>query len=130
MTIEHRIDPTVCAPNDVVQVMYCGNRNLFNQGNTFRVADLLQKVRASVVQQRSSMTSEEAEMLFIDGLECELLRPDARGWHRGKVKITMKLEFYSDPSEEISDAAPDSYSITDSNLDGIRQLIGEQPDLS
>jgi hypothetical protein len=53
---------------------------------------------------------------FGDGINCEVLRLDAKGWQKGKVRIELKvsLEFCPDETE---------ISQLESPLDDIRQMI-------
>lgn len=48
---------------------------------------------------------------FDEGVEIQILKTDAKGWRKGKVKIKCTIEFYSDES--------------DSPLDDIRQEINK-----
>ncbi|MEP0872249.1 hypothetical protein NDA01_20765 [Trichocoleus desertorum AS-A10] len=37
---------------------------------------------------------------FEQGISCEILRPDAKGWHKGKIRIRIAVEFCPDELEE------------------------------
>ncbi len=53
---------------------------------------------------------------FDEGVDCEILKPDAKGWRRGKFRMRIFLEFCPDESEIAQPESP---------LDDIRQTITE-----
>lgn len=59
---------------------------------------------------------------FDQGVDCEILKPNARGWQKGKLKIRIAVEFCPNELEELIDDI-DSLNIkVESPLDDIRQL--------
>ncbi|MGD1717560.1 KGK domain-containing protein [Dapis sp. BLCC M172] len=39
-----------------------------------------------------------------DGLECEVIKPGAQSWQKGKIKVELNVKFYPDePLEEIEE---------------------------
>lgn len=55
-----------------------------------------------------------SEEIFTEGIECEMLKPGAKGWQRGKVRLT--LEFSPDEPEVGQE---------ESGLDDIRRQINQ-----
>lgn len=37
---------------------------------------------------------------FEDGIECEILKPNSMGWKKGRVRVNVTIEFYTDEQEE------------------------------
>lgn len=91
----------------VLYINFQGRRVLLSP-NTFLVEDLIEKVKASFI---NSVSENEREQLFGDGIDCQLLNPSSN-WQVGKVKFS--IEFIPDE--------------TDSPLDDIRQQISEEGD--
>jgi KGK domain len=62
--------------------------------------------------------------LFEDGIDCNLLQPDGKGWQKGK--LTMCFQFTPEESESIL-TKEKSTEINHSPLDEIRQLANSLP---
>ena len=63
-----------------------------------------------------------------DGIECEVLKPGEE-WQQGKVRFTMKAEFFPDDAEEEKvkeNGHQEVENITESPLDEIRQQLTEE----
>lgn len=82
----------------------------------FRVAIM------TLVKQQSGWTEEKANW-FGEGLECKILKPGAKKWRRGKVRIG--LEFEPEELETIGtfESSDLQNSKASSPLDDIRQKI-------
>ena len=59
--------------------------------------------------------------LFNEGVDCEVLTP-GKNWQKGKVKITISLEFQSDEPE--IEVIPEN-SNSESSLDDIRRKLNQ-----
>jgi hypothetical protein len=67
---------------------------------------------------------------WLNGIECEILRIDGKGWQKGKVRLNLALEFMPDVKElpnatqfDISESSePLGFSGARSPLDDIRQM--------
>jgi hypothetical protein len=60
----------------------------------------------------------ERERWLGDGVDCEILKPGAKGWQKGKIRIRVSIEFCPDQPE---------ISQPESPLDDIRQRINKEP---
>ena len=61
---------------------------------------------------------------WLEGIECELLRPGATGWQQGIVKLKVVIEFHPSHAvalEESGSALVEGAS--DPSLDAIRQIV-------
>jgi len=54
---------------------------------------------------------------FDEGVDCEILKPAAKGWQPGKLRIKITLEFIPDEPEIIESESP---------LDDLRRMINEE----
>ncbi len=89
--------------SDVVSTNFDTFSNL-EMSNTFKVVELLEVIKAY-----SNVDGNESA-LFSEGLDCEVLKPGAKGWQKGKVKISLQF-------------CPDHTSESTSLLDDIRQNL-------
>lgn len=62
---------------------------------------------------------------FNQGIDCEILKPDARGWRKGKIRIKVTVEFCPEQPEELDENPDSADGKSDSSLDDIRQMINE-----
>jgi hypothetical protein len=101
--------------HDVVHVTE--NNRLGKLPETSRVEQLVKKIKAINWQY------EDGSIFSEDGLECEILRPDAQGWQKGIVRVSV--EFLPIPeatgSEPLLENDEQSLSISENPLDVIRQ---------
>jgi hypothetical protein len=63
--------------------------------------------------------------LFEDGMDCNLLQLDGKGWQKGKLKICF--EFMPEDNKDSVVTQENSVKISESPLDGIRQLSNSLP---
>lgn len=89
--------------SDVVSTNFDTFSN-FEMSNTFKVVELLEVIKAY-----SNVDGNESA-LFSEGLDCEVLKPGAKGWQKGKVRISLQF-------------CPDQTSESTSPLDDIRQNL-------
>lgn len=104
---------------DVVSV-YSGQ--IFVNNRTFTVSEFIEALMP-IVKEKSAPWTEDKEKWFSEGLDCKILKPGAKRWRRGKVRIS--LEF--DPEElevaETPESSESQASKASSPLDDIRQMI-------
>ncbi len=65
---------------------------------------------------------------FGNGIDCEVLKIGAKGWKKGKMKITVSLEFCPD-EPEVTETPENNQPKTnepESPLDDLRRMINEQ----
>ncbi|HAZ43269.1 MAG TPA: hypothetical protein DDW76_11270 [Cyanobacteria bacterium UBA11369] len=99
--------------------------------HTFRVNEFIwaaiRPFSQGIISSLSSYPRDIGDKWFYDGLDCEILRPGAKGWQKGKVIINIILEFCPD-EPEIEETPPNEQpeiSEPESPLDDLRQLINQ-----
>lgn len=104
---------------DVVSVY---SNQIFVNNRTFTISEFIAAMMPLVKEKSTPWTEEKATWLT-EGIECKVLKPGAKSWQRGKVRIT--LEFC--PEElEVQDSSTRNESQVDSGsspLDDIRQMM-------
>ncbi|PPS45760.1 KGK domain-containing protein [Chroococcidiopsis sp. TS-821] len=102
---------------DVVSVY---SNQIFVSNRTFTIHEFISAMMPMLKDKIGSTWTEEKANWFGEGIECKVLKPGAKSWQRGKVRIT--LEFCPEELEVknnnelpvISDNSP---------LDDIRQMM-------
>lgn len=105
---------------DVVSV-YSGQILVNNR--TFTVNELIAALMPIIKEKSGTTWTEDKEQWFRDGLDCKVLKPGAKKWQRGQVRLT--LEFTSEELEvaEIPENSESQASKSNSPLDDIRQMM-------
>ena len=93
---------------------------------TFKVSEYL-----TIIQ-----TKLEAENLFGEGLECQLLRPN-KPWIKGKIKLRLEFEpaegevdIFEEKTDEDNNGQPDKFvpvSPTSPDADGLEEIYNRRP---
>ena len=89
---------------------------------TFTVSELIAALMPIVKKESANGWTEDKEQWFREGIECKVLKPGAKSWQRGKVRLTLEFE----PEElEVTEYKNGKLqaSQTNSPLDDIRQII-------
>jgi pilus assembly protein FimV len=73
---------------------------LFQADSTLRVKDLLTKI-AAICAASGQLSAEEVQILFGDGINCEILRTGAEDWTSGRLQLSLGFQ----PSETVVTAA-------------------------
>jgi KGK domain len=108
---------------DVVFVEGLENSStLFKTDATLRVKDLLSKIEA-ICLASGQLSPEEIQILFRDGLNCELLRPGAPDWTQGRLQLS--LEFV--PAGTAPAAAPTTSATTSAPVAVVAPIAPPQP---
>lgn len=113
-----------CSENDVLE---------FKSG-TYRIEKILQKIvefKSTLAKQIHDSLNEKKIVVkpgvvpnttnidysrwFDEGIDCEILKVGAKDWQKGKVRLKVTFEFIPDEPEETN-------NISESPLDGIRQI--------
>ncbi|AFZ29013.1 KGK family protein [Gloeocapsa sp. PCC 7428] len=103
---------------DVVSVY---SEQILVNNRTFTINEFVTAIMA-IIKGHSGWTEEKAKW-FTEGIDCKLLKPGAKSWQRGKVRIT--LEFCPEESE-VQESSTRNQSQLDSGsspLDAIRQMM-------
>ena len=89
---------------------------------TFMVSEFISALM-TIIREKGGGLTEEKEGWFKEGVDCKILKPSAKSWERGKVRIT--LEFCPEALEvaEISHNGESQISKANSPLDDMRQKI-------
>ena len=106
---------------DVVSI-YSGLILVTNR--TFTVSEFITAMMQMLKKQLGELT-EGRENWFGEGLDCKILKPGAKTWLRGQVRITLefcpeKLEIAENPESSNSQA-----NQTESPLDPLRKMMKE-----
>ena len=105
---------------DVVSV-YAGQILITN--TTFTVNEFMSALKQTVESKIGNLT-ENKEQWFRDGLDCKMLKPGAKSWERGKVRLT--LEFAPEVLEvETVESSESENNKSESPLDDIRQRMNK-----
>lgn len=106
---------------DVVSV-YAGQILVTNR--TFTVNELILALMPIIKEKSGATWTEDKEQWFRDGLDCKMLKPGAKSWQRGKVKLT--LEFAPEDLEvETVESGNLENGKSESPLDDIRQRMSK-----
>ena len=106
---------------DVVSV-YAGQILITN--TTFTVNEFMSALKQTVESKIGNLT-ENKEQWFRDGLDCKMLKPGAKSWERGKVRLT--LEFAPEVLEvETVESSESENNKSESPLDDIRQRMSKE----
>jgi len=105
---------------DVVSVY---NGQILITNTTFTVNEFMSALKQTVESKIGNL-SEEKRKWFEEGLDCKMLKPGAKSWQRGKVKLS--LEFAPEVLEvETVDSSESENSKANSPLDDIRQMMSK-----
>ena len=105
---------------DVVSVY---NGQILITNNTFTVNEFISALE-QIFESKVGNLTEEKRKWFNEGLDCRILKPGAKGWKRGKVRIT--LEFAPEVLEvETVESSESENSKSESPLDDIRQRMSK-----
>lgn len=85
---------------------------------------LPQNLQSSLASNNINITTQNC---FGDGINCEVLKINSKGWKKGKVRIRVSLEFCPDEPdiEEIPTSNVPEINQTESPLDDIRQMMNQ-----
>lgn len=105
---------------DVVSV-YSGQILVNNR--TFTVNELIAALMPIIKEKAGTTWTEDKEQWFRDGLDCKVLKPGAKKWQRGQVRLS--LEFISEELEVVETPENNESQVSKSNspLDDIRQMM-------
>ena len=102
-----------------------------------KVSDLIKQVKQALEAKgldilRSTLNSRGGirgglQEWYVQGVNCEILKPGSTSWKKGKIKINISLEFCPDEPEieEITRSNDAEINQTNSPLDDIRQRMNK-----
>ncbi len=77
-------------------------------------------------KQKIGELTEGKEYWFSEGIDCKMLKPGAKNWQRGKVRINWEFESEDLEVTEISANGNLQASKVSSPLDDIRQMMPKE----
>jgi hypothetical protein len=104
---------------DVVSV-YAGQILVTNR--TFTVNELIAALMPIIKEKAANTWTEDKEQWFRDGLDCKMLKPGAKSWERGKVRLTLE---FAPEVLEVAEIDESENSKSESPLDDIRQRMSK-----
>lgn len=104
---------------DVVSV-YTGQ--IFVTGRTFTVVEFITAMMQATKKQLGDLT-DGRETWFGEGMECKILKPGAKSWQRGKIRLTLEFTPENLDVAEANECNGLQHSKIDSPLDDIRQKM-------
>jgi hypothetical protein len=93
------------------------------QQPTYKVSEFMQ-VLISLVKGTARTWTHDKLNWFSQGVPCEVLRLDAKGWRKGKVRLA--IEFLPDEPEVEEIPATNEIEQPESPLDDLRQMINQE----
>lgn len=103
---------------DVVSVY---SEQILVDNRTFMLNEFITALMPIVQKNSGTTWTEEKANWFTEGIDCKVLKPGAKSWQRGKVRIS--LEFSLEKLEVIEAANNESQTNNNSPLDDMRQMI-------
>ena len=88
---------------EVIELDQETSQNLRLNSNGFKCLYLISAQLTSAIIEQVSIATKTKNKLFYDdydGLECEVLKPGAQSWQKGKIKVELNVKFYPDEPEE------------------------------
>jgi len=93
------------------------------QQPTYKVSEFMQAL-IPLVKGRNYAWTEDRVNWFSQGVPCEVLKLDAKGWRKGKVRLA--IEFLPDEPEVEETPAANEIAQPESPLDDLRQMINQE----
>lgn len=90
---------------------------------TFTVSEMIAALMPIVKEKSGNTWTEDKEQWFREGLDCKILKPGAKSWQRGKVRISLEFEPEELEVAEISENGESPATKASSPLDDIRQMM-------
>lgn len=104
---------------DVVSVY---SSQILVNNRTFTVSEFISTMM-SIMRDKGGGLTEDEEQWFREGLECKILKPGAKSWQRGKVRISLEFEPEELEVAGVPENSESPASIASSPLDDIRQRM-------
>jgi antitoxin component YwqK of YwqJK toxin-antitoxin module len=105
---------------DVISV-YSGQILVTNR--TFTVNEIIAALMPIVKEKSGNIWTEDKEQWFREGLDCKMLKPGAKSWQRGKVRLTLEFTPEDLEVKESSENGQLEGTKASSPLDDIRQMM-------
>jgi len=111
-----------------IKMKGCSDDGVFSSGDiTLKISQVLEKLQeafsdsslGNLVYQKIKISGVISTNWFSDGIDCEILEPGTKGWHKGKIKLQANVEVEFIPSESET-------TEPESPLDDLRQKLQEE----
>ena len=93
------------------------------QQPTYKVSEFMQAL-IPLVQNRTNTWTKDKVNWFSKGVPCEVLKLDAKGWRKGRVRLA--IVFLPDEPEVEETPATNEIEQPESPLDDLRQMINQE----
>jgi hypothetical protein len=114
---------------DVLSINFKGENKKMFLHPTFKVSDLMAKIRGAF---NDGISWEEKYQLFGEGIACEVLKLDSKGWQKGRIRLNIDIQFYPDELDETESFYPDELDETESfypnELDETESFYPNEPE--
>ncbi|MBE9190258.1 hypothetical protein IQ230_07775 [Gloeocapsopsis crepidinum LEGE 06123] len=93
----------------------------------FKLSQLKTQIKLLLRKYIGYHSEEKEKKWFEDGVDCEILKVGAKNWQKGKIKLTVKLDFIPEEieTEEISTNRIAQQNLAETSLEDIRQKINQ-----
>jgi hypothetical protein len=119
--LNYRENTTIGLLEEVLEKVYHNQSNISN-------STLAKKIQEFIKNKGTNSNHKELSTIkpfFTDGVNCNLLQPDGKGWQKGKLRICF--EFTPESNENLVAIPDNSVKMPESPLDKIRQLTNSLP---
>ncbi len=105
--------------------------SIFGQGvglsyNNFSCICLKTPEFIEAIKRRLNVGEPLRSNLFVQGVDCQVLRFGRKGWQKGKVRIKVSVEFCPDEPDVEEKPASNEITQPESPLDDLRQMINKE----
>jgi KGK domain len=119
--LNYKENTTIGLLEEVLEKVYHNQSNISN-------STLAKKIQEFIKNKGTNSNDREISTIkpfFTEGVNCNLLQPDGKGWQKGKLRICF--EFTPENNENLVMAQDNSVKTPESSLDEIRQLTNSLP---
>ncbi|BAY18380.1 hypothetical protein NIES21_42260 [Anabaenopsis circularis NIES-21] len=124
--MEDTFKPIECNDDDVIEVgdnTYKISRLKFGLNQSSNQS-LAQKLQQELHHERIQLSS--VNMFSQQGINCKILTLGYKRWKKGKLKVSLSIEFYIEENVEITNNNDLDINDPQSPLDDLRRMIHEE----
>lgn len=115
--------------NDMFELLEEVLEKVYHNESNINNSTLARKIRAFIEENREANSDNinQSAMIksFSEGVSCNLLQPNGRGWQKGQLKICF--EFIAEDDKDLVITKESLAKTSESPLDEIRQLTSSLP---
>ncbi|AFZ10085.1 KGK family protein [Oscillatoria nigro-viridis PCC 7112] len=110
--------------DDVVSVY---SDHILVTNRTFTISEFIAAMMTLIKEQKNQGEwTELKEMWFREGIDCKILKPGAKSWQRGKVRITLEFQPEELEVAEVTEIGKSADTKVVSPLDDLRQKMPKE----